>query len=130
MVIKKILFSLVLVLGSLVCQAQEKEIALPASVVDKIIVDLHDLRDLKVKAAKQDSLIIEYEKELDERASVIVEAKITIDQYKELVNRLELKAEEREKAMKRLERRVKWLKTGHVLRTVAEVAIVVTLLLI
>jgi hypothetical protein len=125
---KKILFSILLACASFICQAQalpnSDEVSIPSTIVDRILIDLHDYRDLKIIKEKQDSLIVQYEIELDARKNAIIEAKLHVDQYKELINRLELKAEAREKAMKQMKKKLGRLQAGHVVRTFVEILVI------
>lgn len=85
---KKRLIFLIVILTSFFCTAQEKEVCLPESVVNKIIDDLVIKDHLVYKVSLQDSIIHVYQHK-DSLSTVEVQKyKLGEEQYKSIVESL------------------------------------------
>lgn len=122
-VIKLLLFLLSLNFSVI---AQEQ--TLPDSILDKIILTLHDYEALKVKYNQTDSTLQVYVEENKRRESLLLEAKATQEQYDRLVQKLNLRVVILEDKVYEARKKIRKLVIAHVVRTVLEVGVIVLLI--
>lgn len=128
---KKLIFSLLLILTGLICVGQSiDDISLPTHVVDSIILDLADYDRLKVDYDSIKSTVTIYEIELENRMTIIREAIITVDEYTVLVQMLQEQGKLKDERIKVAYNKINKLRFGHVVRTVVEALIVVLIIMI
>lgn len=125
---KKLILSLLLLIASLGVRGQE--ISLPVKVVDSIIVDLARYDILKIEYSKLDSVATIQVEELATRKKELIQAKLTIDDYKLLVSKIERDRKIEKEKVRKLQRKIKWLKITHVLRTAGEIIIIIAIIAI